>query len=406
MAKSKFLATMSHEIRTPMNVILGVTESQLLAKPPSREMKEAFEKIYDSGNMLLHIINDILDLSKIEAGKFELNPAKYETLSLINDTANMSIMQFGHKQIDFKLKVDENIPSHLFGDELRIKQILNNLLSNAFKYTNSGEVALSFSVENTVREEDRTDLIIRVRDTGQGMTKEQVNKLFDEYSRFNLEANRTTVGTGLGMAITKNLIKFMNGTMAVESEPGKGTLFTVMLPQQIRGEGSLGKEAAENLQKFNITNTMRERKAKIVREHMPYGKVLIVDDFKSNLDVAKLLLKPYGLQIDTADSGFEAIDLVTGGKTYDIIFMDHMMPEMDGIETTLKLRRLGYNQPVFALTANAIAGQQEVFLANGFDGYITKPIDIRQLNDSLNKFIRDKKRDQQIPGASDKESNT
>ena len=405
MAKSKFLATMSHEIRTPMNVILGVTESQLLAKPSSPETKEAFEKIFDSGNMLLHIINDILDLSKIEAGKFDLNPAKYEILSLINDTANMSVMQFGHKQIGFKLQVDKNIPSQLFGDELRIKQILNNLLSNAFKYTNTGEVALSFNVDNTDHEENKTNLIIRVRDTGQGMTKEQVSRLFDEYSRFNLEANRTTIGTGLGMAITKNLLKFMNGTMTVDSEPGRGTTFTVTIPQTICAGSLLGKEASENLQKFNITNTLRERKTKIVRVPMPYGKVLIVDDFKSNLDVAKLLLKPYELKIDTAESGFEAIDIISGGNEYDIIYMDHMMPKMDGIETTRKLRQAGYAHPIVALTANAVAGQQKMFLSNGFDGYITKPIDIRQLNDSLNKFIRDKKRDKQIPGASYKENN-
>ena len=389
-AKSKFLATMSHEIRTPMNVILGVTESQLINETHSEEIKEIFEKIYDSGNLLLHIINDILDLSKIEAGKFELSLANYETASLINDAANMSVMRFGHKQIQFTLRVDENIPLHLYGDELRIKQILNNLLSNAFKYTNTGEVVLSFAAGKT--EENKIMLILCVRDTGQGMTQEQVNKLFEEYARFNLEANRTIVGTGLGMAITRNLVKMMEGDISVDSTPGEGTVFTVRIPQGIRSPGLLGRERAENLEKFNFSRLERSRHTIIIREPMPYGNVLVVDDMKSNLDVANLLLAPYELHIDTAESGFEAIDIIKSGKVYDIVFMDHMMPEMDGIEATKKLREGGYRDPIIALTANAVTGQQEMFLANGFDGYISKPIDLRQLNDTLNKFIRDKKR--------------
>ena len=393
-AKSKFLASMSHEIRTPMNVVLGVAESQLFTEINPQKAKEAFEKIFDSGNWLLRIINDILDLSKIEADKFELNPANYEALSLINDAVNMNVMQFGHKLIEFKLEVDENIPLYLYGDELRIKQVLNNLLTNAFKYTNVGEVKLSLSATET--DENKTVLLIRVSDTGQGMTGDQVNKLFDEYTRFNLEANRSTVGTGLGMTITSNLIKMMGGTIDVDSTPGVGTTFTVSIPQRITEPGVvLGKNAIENLERFNFSNRQREKITKIVRELMPYGKVLVVDDMKSNLDVAKLLLNPYQLQIDTASSGFEAIDIIKTGKVYDIIFMDHMMPEMDGIETVKKIRQSGYCHPIFALTADAIAGQKDLFLAKGFDGYISKPIDIRELNDSLNKFVRDKEHGRQ-----------
>ena len=389
-AKSKFLATMSHEIRTPMNVILGVTESQLLNTAISQEIKEAFEKIYNSGDLLLHIINDILDLSKIEADKFELNPANYEILSLINDAANLNVMQFGHKQIEFNLHVDENLPVFLHGDELRIKQILNNILSNAFKYTDSGEIVLSLTAENTT--DEQTTLIFSVSDTGQGMTEEQIQKLFDEYARFNLETNRSTVGTGLGMAITNNLIKMMGGAIHVESAPGKGSLFTVKIPQKITSPGLLGREAMENFKKFHFTDKVQKKKAVIHREPMPYGRVMIVDDMKSNLDVAKLLLKPYELYIDTASSGNEALTFIKNGNVYDIIFMDHMMPEMDGMEATKKIRGMGYTHPIFALTANAVTGQQEMFLANGFDGYISKPIDLRQLNDSLNKHIRDKER--------------
>ena len=389
-AKSKFLANMSHEIRTPMNVILGITDSMLLTESIPKKIKEAFDRIYDSSHLLLNIINDILDLSKIEAGKLELNLVKYEVLSLINDTANLNVIQFEHKQIKFLLRVDENIPLYLYGDELRIKQILNNLLSNAFKYTMTGEVLLSFTVENT--EEDKTTIVICVRDTGQGMTKEQIDKLYDEYSRFNLEANRTTSGTGLGMAITNNLIKMMNGKISVESAPGVGTKFIIHIPQKITKPGLLGKEAAENLQNFNFAISKTRKHIKITREPMPYGKVLVVDDMKSNLEVAKLLLTPYALQVEAAESGFEAIELIKSGSSYDIIFMDFMMPQMDGLEATKILREIGYKDPIIALTANAIARQQEVFLANGFDGFISKPIDLRQLNDSLNKFIRDKER--------------
>jgi signal transduction histidine kinase/CheY-like chemotaxis protein/PAS domain-containing protein len=397
LTKSKFLATMSHEIRTPMNVILGVTESQISAEIDVKKAKESFEKIYDSGSLLLRIINDILDLSKIEAGKFELNPINYEILSLVNDAANMNIMQFGHKQVEFKLFVDENIPLYLVGDELRIKQVMFNLLSNAFKYTSVGEVILSFSVDNV--SEDKTILIISVNDTGQGMTPDQVSMLFEEYSRFNLEANRSSAGSGLGMTITGNLVKMMNGMICVDSTPGKGSIFMIRIPQEVSAPGLLGKDAAANLMKFR-SSMERKKKTKIVREPMPYGKVLVVDDMPSNIDVAKLLLKPYQLQIDTAESGFQAIDIVKSGMVYDIVFMDHMMPKMDGMETTKKMREINYMHPILALTANAVVGQKEIFLANGFDGFISKPIDIRQLNDALNKFIRDKERGrlaQQMP---------
>jgi len=182
----------------------------------------------------------------------------------------------------------------------------------------------------------------------------------------------------------------MNGKLSVDSAPGRGTVITVRIPQGVAGSGLIGKETAENLKQFNFTGAAHKKKRKIVREPMPYGKVLVVDDMKSNLDVAVLLLSPYQLQIDIAESGDEAVNIIKNGKEYDIIFMDHMMPDMDGMETTRRIRALGYKHPIFALTANAIAGQREAFLESGFDGYIFKPIDVRQLNDSLNKYIRDK----------------
>jgi len=394
-AKTKFLARVSHEVRTPMNAILGITEIQLQNENLPAETQEALDKIYNSGYLLLNIINDILDLSKIEAGKLELVPVKYDIASLINDTVHLNVMRFESKPIVFTLKVSEDIPTILFGDELRIKQILNNLLSNAFKYTDSGEVSLEIFIEEESLLHEKVNsltLVFRVSDTGQGMTEDQVSKLFEEYTRFNTEANRATEGTGLGMTIARHLVQMMDGDIHVESQPGKGSVFTVRLPQEDGGMGTLGKEITDNLQQFSLGRAMQMKKApQIVRDYMPYGRVLIVDDVETNIYVAKGLLAPYGLSIDTATSGIEAIEKIKNGAVYDIVFMDHFMPKMDGIQATRIIREgLGYAQPVIALTANALAGQAEIFQENGFDGFISKPIDIRQLNAVLNKLIRDK----------------
>jgi len=388
-AKSDFLARMSHEIRTPMNAILGITEIQLQEKTLPLATQEALERIYNSGDLLLGIINDILDLSKIEAGRLELVTSQYDVASLIHDTVKLNILRCETKPIEFKLIVREEVPSTLNGDELRIKQILNNLLSNAFKYTQEGRVEFELFAEP--QENSSTVIIVfRVDDTGQGMTDEQVKKLGDKFTRFNMEANRKTEGTGLGMNITMNLIQMMKGSIDIESTPGLGSTFTVRLPQEKVNDEVVGKEAAENLMKLNLTNTTSARKVQITRDYMPYGRVLVVDDVETNIYVARGLMAPYGIYIDTALSGFEAVDKIREGKIYDIIFMDHMMPRMDGIEAVKIIRALGYNEPVVALTANALAGQAEIFLNNGFDDFISKPIDIRQLNSVLNRLIRDK----------------
>ena len=387
--KSDFLANMSHEIRTPMNTILGVAEILMRDNTAPQNITEGLSRIYKSGDLLLNIINDILDLSKIEAGKLELFPSNYEVASLINDTVSLNMLRLGGKEIEFRISVDENMPKTLFGDEVRIKQILNNLLSNAFKYTEKGEVVLSFAVQ-TGEEENNFSLIFSVSDTGQGMTAEQINALFDQYSRFNYEANRTIEGTGLGMSITRNLVNLMKGEIVVESELRKGSMFTVRLPQTRIGADVLGGDLAEKLQNFRTNEMSHIRKSNIILEPMPYGKVLIVDDVESNLFVAKGLMLPYKLSIDTVTSGFDVIDRIKKGNVYNIVFMDHMMPKMDGVQATKIIRDLGYTHPIVALTANAVKGQQEMFLANGFDDFISKPIDIRQLNTVLKKFIRDK----------------
>jgi len=382
-AKSDFLAKTSHEIRTPMNAIMGITEILIENENLPENIEVGLDKIYNSCDMLLSIINDILDFSKIEAGKMDVVPVEYNVASIINDSVHLNIMRIEGKPIEFKLNVDENIPAKLVGDQLRIKQIFNNLLSNAFKYTDSGEVNLSICFKESRLE-------FSVQDTGYGMTKEQLKKLYDEYSRFNQEHDGgTSKGTGLGMAITQRLIHLMDGEIHVESEPGKGSIFTVRLPQKTVDSEVLGKEVAQNLQQFRVSYLPRNKRTKIVRESMPYGSVLIVDDVETNLYVAQSFMKPYKLQIETVLNGRAAINKAKN-KVYDVIFMDHMMPGMDGLEATKIIRDSGYTAPIIALSANAIAGQADIFRQNGFDDFISKPINTRQLDAILNKYIRDK----------------
>jgi len=390
-AKSAFIATVSHEIRTPLNAIMGITDIQIQDQNNSHKAKEALIQIYNSSDLLLNIINDILDYSKIEAGQLQLFPINYDVPGLINDTVHINIVRINNKPIEFTLKVNEDIPSLLFGDELRIKQILNNILSNAFKYTKKGNVTLSVNTEqNHADDNHNITLVMAITDTGQGMTPEEINNMFNEYSRFHMETNRTTEGTGLGMSITKHLIRLMNGEIYVDSALGKGTTFTIRLPQKDINAPKIGKEQAEKLQLFNYDSSPLLRKSQIFRESMPYGSVLIVDDVDTNLYVAKGLISPYDIKIDLASSGFEAIEKIKSNNIYDIIFMDHMMPTMDGLETVKIIRETGYSYPIVALTANAVVGQAEIFLENGFNDFISKPIDVRQLNAILNRFIRDK----------------
>ena len=386
-AKSRFLARMSHEIRTPISAVLGIAEIQLQNPTIPLTIEEAFAKIYNSSQVLLAIINDILDLSKIEAGKMNILSEKYEAASLINDITQLNVFRIGSRKISFNVNIDENIPVMLIGDELRIKQIMNNLLSNAFKYTEAGKVSLTVKGQR-----DGNDLWLTfiVSDTGCGMSKEQLNSLYHEYVRFNEHEHRYIEGAGLGMAIVYSLVELMCASIEAESTEGKGTTFTVKIPQKIVSDEVIGAQLARNLQSFQLSGQAIAKRLKFIPEPMPYGKVLIVDDVDSNLFVAKGLLSFYDLAIETCESGYEALALVENGRVYDIIFMDQMMPGIDGMEATRRIREKGYTNPIVALTANALIGQAEVFLQNGFDGFISKPIDTSRLNTILNKFIRDK----------------
>jgi len=386
-SKSEFLAMMSHEIRTPLNAIIGIAQIQLGDGSLPGKHAAALEKIFASGNSLLGIINDILDMSKIETGKLDLNVAEYDMPSLINDTVQLNVVRVGSRPIKLKLDISESLPARLYGDELRLKQILNNLLSNAIKYTEKGQV--KFSVSHAAAG-DYVNLTFVVEDTGQGMRPEDRERLFTEYQRFNAEANRGTEGTGLGLNITRRLVEMMGGSICVESEYGKGSAFTVTVRQGIAGYAPIGKDLVRRLSDFTFSGERLAVRLQIAREPMPYGSVLVVDDVDTNLFVAEGLLRPYKLSVETAGSGREAIEKVGRGKTYDVIFMDHMMPEMDGIEATHRLRELGYAGLIVALTANALAGSDEMFARKGFDGFVPKPIDARQLNAALNKFIRDR----------------
>jgi PAS domain S-box-containing protein len=386
-SKSSFLATMSHEIRTPMNAILGITQIELQKENLNNEYAASLDKIYNSSVNLLGIINDILDLSKIETGKLELNPAEYDIPSLINDAAQVNIVRLGSKEIKFIVEADTNLPSKLYGDELRIKQILNNVLSNAIKYTNKGHVKMTI---NHLTDGDDIQLCFIVEDSGQGMKQEDLERLFTEYQRFNIDINRVTEGTGLGLSITKKLVGMMNGNIEVSSEYGKGSIFKITIYQKAVECQPIGSEISNKLRKFTFSESKQSLGLQVTREPMPYGNVLVVDDVETNLFVAQGLLSPYMLKVETANSGFKTLDLVKSGKTYDIIFMDQRMPQMDGIETTQKIRSLGYNGTIIALTANALAGNREMFIENGFDGFIPKPIDIRDLNSVLNEYVRDK----------------
>jgi CheY-like chemotaxis protein len=348
---------------------------------------------------LLGIINDILDISKIESGKFVMVPAEYDTPSSINDTIIQNKIRISTKPDQFKFHVDETFPLRLLGDELRVKQIFSNLLSNAFKYTENGTVDWYLSSEISG---DSVWLVSSIRDTGIGIRQEDMPKLFTDYNQVGLDGRRKIEGTGLGLSITKKLAELMDGTIMAESEYGKGSVFSVRLRQGYVDGSVIGPVIAGNLSNLNYTAERRSKNQKLARSWLPYAAVLVVDDVPMNLDVAKGMLKPYGITVDCADGGQRAIDLIREEKTkYSAIFMDHMMPEMDGIEAVRIIRgEIGTEYartiPIIALTANAIIGNERLFLENGFQAFLSKPIDIIQLDVIVNRYVRNKDREKEL----------
>ncbi|MCL1828027.1 MAG: ATP-binding protein [Oscillospiraceae bacterium] len=391
-AKSDFLAKMSHEMRTPLNAIIGLSGLALDAEEINGEAQLNIEKVNNAGTTLLSMVNDILDISKIEAGKLELVPIRYDVPSLLNDTITQSVMHVGSKPVRFIPDIDENLPMQLFGDDLRVKQIFNNLLSNAFKYTDEGYVEMSVRCE---RDGEDVWMTIWVRDTGKGISPEDMGGLFAEYSRLEPEANRLTPGSGLGLPITKRLAELMDGAVTAESEYGKGSVFTVKLKQGFVAEATIGPEITENLKSFRYSDHKRRDHAGPDRIKIPDARVLVVDDNLTNLDVAKGLLKPYGMHIDCVTDGIQAVDTVREEKVkYDLIFMDHMMPGMNGTEALRRIRETGTeyaeNVPVIACTADAIVGNEQLFMDRGFQGFLSKPIEVASLDGIIKQWLSDK----------------
>ena len=370
-AKTEFLSSMSHEIRTPLNAIVGFSNMLLDDKDLPNSAKEEVNDIVMASDNLLEIVNGILDISKIEAGKLEIINTEYDFNKVTTELIALTRGRLGDKPIELITKIDASIPQVLYGDASRLKQICVNILTNAVKYTKEGSIIFSI---NSVIKNDVCRLIISVEDTGIGIKQENLNKLFNKFERLDLKDNITIEGTGLGLAITKKLVDMMNGKIVVQSVFGKGSKFTVSIDQGIVKNPTIKVEA------INTTHEKIEVKNKTV---------LVVDDNKINLKVAERLLQTYGVLVECVESGFICIDNLKSGKKYDLILMDDMMPRMSGVETLqkIKVEIPEFDIPVIALTANALTGMREKYLADGFNDYLAKPINKDELNRVINEYL-------------------
>lgn len=387
-SKSDFLASMSHEIRTPINGILGMN-AMILRDSNDPQIAEYAENIRIAGNSLLSIINDILDLSKIESGKMELHSDRYDLFSIMNDCYQMNQMRANEKGLSFSFSNDPNMPAEYFGDAVRIRQIINNLLSNGIKYTQEGSVTLriDYIVSRHADDGENTygTLVIAVSDTGIGIREEDLANLFKSFSRLEENRNRNIEGTGLGLHITQRLVNMMQGSIDVESTYGKGSVFTVRIPQKVVGHKHMGDFAVRQKEHINVASGE-------TKTFKAAGKrILIVDDVKMNVLVFKGLLRGTEMTIDCAYSGNEALSMTKQTK-YDIIFMDHLMPEMDGVETFHRIRddadNINHDTPVVVLTANAIVGMRSSYLEEGFAEYISKPVEQEKLIAVTGELLR------------------
>lgn len=379
-SKSVFLAQMSHEIRTPLGAVLGMNE-MIMREKDVNEIYSYAEKIQNAGKSLLSIIDDILDFSKIESGKMSLAYANYRIDQALQALYNIVIFRASKKGIELKFEIDEAIPSELYGDELRIRQILLNIVNNAIKYTKVGWVKVKVTSE--VIDEENIKLKVDVEDTGIGIKKENLARLFDRFQRFDERVNQNVEGAGLGLSIVYNLVTMMNGTVSVKSVYQRGSIFSVVIPQKVVNTKAVGK--------FDIAYAYKEKEQEYTELFKaPDANVLVVDDNNINLTIVRGLLKRTEVKIDTVQGGFECLNMVKN-KKYDIILLDHMMPDMDGIEVLNRLALMEDNMSkdaaVIALTANAVAGARERYLELGFDDYISKPIEPKELEMVVKKFI-------------------
>ena len=379
-SQSRFFSSMSHEIRTPINSILGLNEVILRQEDASDEIIRDAKNIQGAGKMLLTTINDILDLSKLDAGSMDIVPVDYRISDMLEEIYNMIWLRASDKGLTLKVEADPGIPSILFGDEVRIKQIIINLLNNAVKYTYKGSVRLKVDFEQPY--DNRIKLLISVTDTGMGIKREVIPQLFEVFKRVDQEKNRNIEGTGLGLSIVKQLVDLMKGEIKVDSEYGKGSTFSVSLLQDIADPAPVG-ELTLNEQKVLRQKYRRKFTA-------PSASLLIVDDNEMNLEVEKKLIKDTLIGIDTATSGDDAL-MMTQKKRYDVIFMDHLMPGMDGIECLERIRSLEDGMcrdvPVIVFTANAGSENMDLYKRVGFDGYLMKPVSGSKLEEALLKYI-------------------
>lgn len=375
-SKMLFLANMSHEIRTPMNAISGMAELSL-NEDLTPQARENLENIRNSSKVLLAVVNDILDYSKMESGMMDIVPVTYSLSHLIKETVNMMMIRLSDKNVELKYTIQKELPDVYFGDEIRFRQILFNLLSNAIKFTDNGYILLDVSGE--IVKEDTAKLIVSVTDSGIGIRKEDLQRLFTSFQQLDSHKSHVREGTGLGLAICRELVSLMGGEITVESTYGVGSKFTFTLIQKISNKKEIAVFS-------NSANKDEETKLKVNN-----AKVLIVDDNAVNLKVAQGLLKTFNLTVDTCKSGRECLELMKKNRDYDLVFLDHMMPELDGIET-LNLIRADSDEymkkvPIVALTANVMNGVRDMFISEGFNDYVPKPIDMVWVNSILRKYI-------------------
>ena len=379
-SKDVFFANMSHEIRTPINTIIGLNE-MTLRENISDEIAENAINIQNASKMLLTTINDILDLSKLESGKMDIVPVQYEVSAMFSDLVNLIWLRANQKDLEFRVDIAQDIPSMLYGDEVRIKQVITNLLTNAVKYTRAGSVTLTAKGERLSADSFR--LRISVADTGTGIRKESLDDLFNSFKRVDEELNRNIEGTGLGLNISKQLMDMMGGKISVDSVYHKGSVFTIELEQGIVNVNPIG------VIDFAAQKKLSNRQAYEESFVAPDARVLVVDDNDMNRMVVKKLLRGTEVQVDTVSGGRECLKKTAEGF-YHVILMDHMMPEMDGVETTRVIRRmLGENGqvPIIALTANAVDGTRELFINEGMDDFVAKPIELRIITSKLKKWL-------------------
>lgn len=392
-AKSDFLSSMSHEIRTPLNAIVGLSEdiAQYKNEVP-KEVVEDSDDIINASQTLLEIVGNILDINKIESNKMEIIEGPYNFKETITKMCRVTSTRIGEKPISFKLNIAEDIPYELIGDRGNVKEIINNLLTNAIKYTEQGEINLKVKCVNDLNKK-MTNLIITCQDTGRGIKAEYINKLFTKFERLDIEKNTTAEGTGLGLAITKSLIEMMGGKINVESRFGQGSIFMVNIPQKISKISAPMTEkeimdTASNL--FGRKENNLQEETNISFEKYKGKKILVVDDNKLNIKVARRALQNFEFEIDEAEDGQVCLDKINVGNEYDLILMDIMMPNMSGEETIKKLKEnKNFNTPVIALTADALSGAKEKYMQEGFADYIAKPFSKDQIKEKLDKIFKD-----------------